>query len=265
MSRILLIGDVFGRPGRRAVFETLPGLIREEKLDFVIVNGENAAGGKGLTGEICGQFFDSGCDVITTGNHARDKKEIDPFFESEPRLLRPSNYPASVPGTGAFVGTGRNGKTIAVLNLMGIVHMAERIDSPFQTVKERMEELRARTPVVIVDFHAEATSEKRAMGWFLDGTISALLGTHTHVPTADEQILPAGTAYITDVGMTGPYESVIGLRTDLALERFVQGKRGAFDVGKKDVRFCGVIVDVDDETGKARSVTRFRRDLLFAV
>jgi metallophosphoesterase (TIGR00282 family) len=263
LSRILLIGDVFGRPGRRAVLETLPTLIPEEKLDFVVVNGENAAGGKGLTPEICRGFFDAGCDVITTGNHVRAKKEIDPLLESEPRVLRPLNYPPSVPGSGSVVRQARNGRNVAVINAMGQVHMGEEIDSPFLSIRAKVDELRFQTPIVILDLHAEATSEKRAMGWYLDGRVSAVLGTHTHVQTADEEILPNGTAYLTDVGMTGPHESVIGLRTDLALERFVSGKRGAFDVGKKDVRLCGAIVDVNDESGKAVSIRRFRRDFSF--
>jgi metallophosphoesterase (TIGR00282 family) len=261
LSRILFIGDVFGRPGRHAVFATLPGLIVEEKLDFVVINAENAAGGKGLTPDICRQFFDAGCDVLTTGNHVRSKKEIDPFLESEPRLLRPFNYPPTMPGTGTVVATGRNGKLIGVINAIGKVHIGEEIESPFVRLREKAAELRGQTPVVILDLHAEATSEKRAMGWFLDGRVSALLGTHTHVQTADEEILPQGTAYISDVGMTGPYDSVIGLRKDLALERFVAGKRGGFDVGKNDVRICGAIVEVDDETGKAISIKRFRKNM----
>jgi 2',3'-cyclic-nucleotide 2'-phosphodiesterase len=261
LSRILIIGDVFGRPGRRAVFETLPRIISEEKLDFVIVNAENAAGGKGLTSDICMQLFDVGCDVITTGNHVLDKKEIAPFLEIEPRLLRPLNYPPSMPGSGSVVRTARNGRNIAVVNAMGRVHIGDEFESPFVTAKAKVEELRAQTPVVMLDFHAEATSEKRAMGWYLDGLASAVLGTHTHVQTADEEILPKGTAYMSDIGMTGPHASVIGLRTDLALERFLQGKRAGFDVAKQDVRFCGAIVDVDDESGKALTIRRFRKDL----
>jgi 2',3'-cyclic-nucleotide 2'-phosphodiesterase len=262
LSRILLIGDVFGRPGRRAVFETLPKLVETEKIDFVIVNGENAAGGKGVTPEICRLFFDAGCDVITTGNHVRDKKEIDSLLESEPRLLRPYNLPPSVPGAGTVVREGRDGQAVAVMNVMGRVHMmGDDLESPFLAVRAKVEELRARTPIVVIDFHAEATSEKRALGWHLDGLATAVLGTHTHVQTADEEVLPQGTAYMTDVGMTGPHQSVIGLRTDLALERFVLGKRGAFDVGKKDVRLCGALVDADEKTGKARSIRRIRCDL----
>ncbi len=260
MTKILLIGDIFGRPGRRAIFETLPWLILEEKLDFIIANGENVAGGKGLTPEICHQLFDAGVDVITTGNHVRDQKVIDVMLESEPRLLRPLNYPPSMPGNGHVIRKTQNGKDVAVINAMGRIHIGE-IESPFKPTRACVDHVRQMTPIIIVDFHAEATSEKRAMGWFLDGLVSGVLGTHTHVQTADEEILPQGTAYITDVGMTGPYDSVIGLRKDLALERFVEGKKGSFDVAKKDVRFCGAIVEVDDESGKALSIKRVRHNL----
>ena len=258
--RILLIGDVFGKPGRRAVTERLPGLIREEGLHFVIANGENAAGGKGLTPETCQELFDAGVDVITTGNHVRDKKEIDPVLESNQRLLRPFNYPASMPGSGQTVQKSRDNHYVAVINAIGRVHMGE-ILSPFIPILDCLKKLKEQTPVVIVDFHAEATSEKRAMGWHLDGQASAVLGTHTHVQTADEEVLPGGTAFITDVGMTGPYDSVIGLRKDLAFERFVQQKKGRFDVAKGDVRLCGAIIDVENETGKATSIRRLRINL----
>lgn len=260
MTKVALIGDTFGRPGRKALFTFLPKLLEEEGVHFVIVNGENLAGGKGLTPKICHELFDSGVDVITTGNHVRDKKEIDPLLETEPRLLRPLNYPPSMPGSGHVVREARNGKQVAVVNSMGKVHIGD-IESPFVSTKSIVVEMKHLTPLVVVDFHAEATSEKRAMGWYLDGVASALLGTHTHVQTADEEILPKGTAYMTDVGMTGPHQSVIGLRTDLALQRFLEGKRGAFDVAKQDVRLCGAIVELDDETGIANSIKRIRYDL----
>jgi len=260
MTKVLLIGDIFGRPGRRAVFTILPNLMEEEKIDFVIANGENSAGGKGLTPDICLKLFDVGVDVITNGNHFRDKKEMDSMYENEPRLIRPLNYPPTLPGSGHVIRQMRNGKNIAVVNAMGKVHLAD-IESPFNSTKKVVEEMKGMTPLVVVDFHAEATSEKRAMGWHLDGLASAVLGTHTHVQTADEEILPNGTAYITDVGMTGPYDSVIGLRKDLGLQRFLEGVRKGFDVGKKDVRFCGAIVELNDETGKAKSIRRVRHDL----
>ena len=258
--KILLIGDVFGRPGRRAVSEYLPKLIEKESLDLVIANGENAAGGKGITPQISEQFFDIGIDVITSGNHARDKKEIDPLLDSHPRMLRPLNYPQKMPGKGHAIVKAKNGVSVAIVNAIGKVHMAN-VDSPFEPTKDIVRKLRKETPIVIVDFHAEATSEKRAMGWWLDGHASAVMGTHTHVQTADEEILPQGTAYISDVGMTGPHASIIGLRTDLGLERFLTGQRGKFDVGKEDVRFCGAIVDVDETTGKANSIRRIRQDI----
>jgi metallophosphoesterase (TIGR00282 family) len=255
--KILFIGDVFGKPGRRAIEAHLPRLIDQEKLDFVIANGENMAGGKGMTPPTCQELFDAGVDVITSGNHVRDQKEIDVMLESDRRLLRPLNYPPTMPGTGHVIRPARNGAAVGVINCIGRVHMGE-IPSPFLPTMERVQFIREQTPVVIVDVHAEATSEKRAMGWYLDGLASAVVGTHSHVQTADEEILPKGTAYITDLGMTGPYESVIGLRIDLALERFVQQKKGKFEVGKGDVRLCGAIIDVDDRTGKATSIRRLR-------
>lgn len=258
--KILLVGDVFGKPGRRAVFEVVPRLLAEEPLDLVIVNGENAAGGKGLTAAICSQFFDMGVDVITSGNHVRDKKEIDETLRTEKRLLRPLNYPDSMPGHGSIVLEAKNGREVAVLNAIGRVHLGE-ITSPFVPLKKAVEEARQRTPIVIVDFHAEATSEKRAMGWWLDGLASAVLGTHTHVQTADNEILPEGTGYMSDVGMSGAHDSVIGLRKDLALERFLQNKRGKFDVGKHDVKLCGAIVTIDDNSGRALEVKRVRETL----
>lgn len=258
--KILLLGDVFGKPGRRAVFEHLPGIIDKEYLDFVILNGENAAGGKGITPEICQQFFDAGVDVITTGNHVRDKKEIDSFLMTESRIIRPFNYPDSMPGRGTTARTGRTGKSVGVINAIGRVHMGE-IPSAFPPMYGIVEKLKEEASVIVLDFHAEATSEKRAMGWHLDGKVSAVLGTHTHVQTADEEILPNGTAYMTDVGMTGPHESVIGLRTDLALMRFVRQQKGPFDVAKGDVKICGAIVEVDESTGRAQGIRRLRMNI----
>ncbi len=258
--KILLIGDVFGKPGRRAIRELLPHLIDEESIDFVIANGENMAGGKGMTESTCNDLFSAGVDLITSGNHTRDKKEIDPFLESDERLLRPLNYKDPCPGRGKIVARTRDGRSLGVANAMGKVHIPG-VDSPFEPTKKAVEELKSETPIVVVDFHAEATSEARMMGWHLNGLASAVLGTHTHVPTADEEVLPKGTAYITDVGMTGAYESVIGLRLDLAEGRFFRGDRKKFDVGKNDIRLCSALVDVDDRSGKARSIKRVRRDL----
>ena len=258
MSRILLVGDTFGRPGREAIYNLLPGLISEKALDFVIVNAENVAGGKGLTPEICHELFAVGVDVITTGNHLMDKKEILPMLETDPRILRPINFSSSIPGSGSVVRKARNGRDVAVVNAMGTVHFRET-NSPFEVTKNRIVELKAITPVVFLDFHAEATSEKRAMGWYLDGIASAVFGTHTHVQTADEEILPQGTGFLTDVGMTGPYHSVIGLRVDLALDRFLRNDRSKFEVGKGNAKLCGAIADIDDETGKTRAIDRIQR------
>lgn len=261
MSRILLLGDTFGRPGRQAIFAKLPTLIDTHRLDFVIVNAENVAGGKGLTPEICFELFDIGVDVITTGNHLLDKREIIPLLESEPRLLRPINFSSSVPGASAVVRKDRRGKDIAVLNSMGKVHFRDVV-SPFEMTKKAAETLRESTKAVVVDFHAEATSEKRAMGWYLDGVASAVLGTHSHVQTADEEILPGGTAYLTDVGMTGPYESVIGMQVDVALERFLTEKKARFEVAKGNVKICGAIVEIDGGSGKAVSIQRLQEKVL---
>lgn len=261
MSRILLLGDTFGKPGRQAIFERLPSLIETHQLDFVIVNAENIAGGKGLTPEICLELFDVGVDVITTGNHVLDKKEIIPMLESEPRVLRPINFFTKIPGSASVVKTSRSGQSIAVMNAMGKVHFRD-VHSPFEMTKAEVIRLREMTPIVIVDFHAEATSEKRAMGWYLDGLVSAVLGTHSHVQTADEEILPKGTAYITDVGMTGPYESVIGMQIDLAIERLLTEKRNRFEVAKGNVKLCGAIVDIDNTTGKAKSIQRLQENYL---
>lgn len=258
--KILLIGDVFGKPGRRVIRETLPSLIQDESIDFVIANGENMAGGKGMTESTCQELYDSGVDIITSGNHTRDKKEIDPFLESDERLLRPINWTPPFPGRGQVVARTKQGRSVGVVNSMGKVHI-KGVECPFAMTKKAVEEVRNETPIVIVDFHAEATSEARMMGWHLNGLASAVLGTHTHVPTADEEVLSKGTAYITDVGMTGPYESVIGLSIELAEGRFFRGDRKKFGVGKNDIRLCAALVDVDDRSGKARSIKRVRRDL----
>jgi 2',3'-cyclic-nucleotide 2'-phosphodiesterase len=254
---ILLIGDVFGKPGRRAVRELLPGLRGEHALDFVIANGENAAGGKGMTEGTCRELFDAGVDVITSGNHVRSKSEIDDYLRVEERVVRPLNWPEPIPGKGFVVRPSRVGVPVAVVNSMGRVHI-NMGDSPFEITKRTVEEMKGRTPVVVVDFHAEATSEARMMGWYLDGLATAVLGTHTHVQTADEEVLPQGTAYITDVGMTGPHHSVIGLSIELAERRFFHGDRNGFEVAKKDVRLCGAIVDADEASGRARSIRRIQ-------
>jgi metallophosphoesterase (TIGR00282 family) len=244
-----------GKPGRRAVHELLPELISRYQIDFVIANGENAAAGFGITREIVEDLFESRIDVITTGNHIWDKKEILDFIGDYESLIRPANYPGSAPGRGSVVMPSVNGYHVGVLNLMGRVFM-HTLECPFRTAEEEIAKIRKRTKIILVDLHAEATSEKIAMGWFLDGKVTAVVGTHTHVQTADERVLPGGTAYITDVGMTGPFDSVIGTRKEIVLERFLTQIPNKFDVAKGDVRLQAVVIDVDEKTGRALSIER---------
>ncbi|MCI5072268.1 TIGR00282 family metallophosphoesterase [bacterium] len=251
-TKILVIGDVYGRPGRHAIREGLKDIQDEYGVDYTIINGENAAGGKGMTEEICSDFFNWGADVISSGNHVRAKKEIDQVLKTNPAVLRPYNYPEKVPGVGIHVGKARNHQAVATINILGRVHMAD-VACPFTKAMEAIKEAKKQANIVMVDFHAEATSEKRAMGWFLNGKVSAVVGTHTHVPTADAEILPNKTAYITDLGMTGPYNSVIGLKTELALERFLNNNRKKFEVAKGDVRLCGAVITVED-SGEAIAI-----------
>jgi metallophosphoesterase (TIGR00282 family) len=258
--RILFIGDIFGRPGRTIVKSRLPGLIEEYAIDLVIANGENAAAGFGITPALAEDLFELEIDVITTGNHVWDKREIVDYFESANgnrhsparRLLRPANYPAGMPGWGMYEGR-KHDASYAVINLQGRVFMASN-DDPFRTADHLLEEIRAK--VVLVDIHAEATSEKISMGWYLDGRVTAVIGTHTHVPTADERVLPGGTAYITDVGMSGPYDSVIGVQKELVVNKFLNNMPVRFEPATGDVRLCGVVIDCDEATGKAHSIER---------
>jgi hypothetical protein len=259
--RILFVGDIFGRPGRTIVRERLPQLARERAIDLVIANGENAAAGFGITPPIAEELLGFGIDVLTSGNHIWDKREIVDFFnraDGNPygparRLLRPANYPAGSPGWGLYEGTTRSGIPYAVLNLQGRVFMAN-IDDPFRTADQVLAKVQAR--VVIVDVHAEATSEKIALGWYLDGRATAVLGTHTHVPTADERILPQGTAYQTDVGMTGPYDSVIGVDKDMIVQRFLTQMPARFEPARHNVKLCATLIQCDPETGKAEGIER---------
>jgi len=253
--KILFIGDIVGKPGRRAVSEFVPSLISERKIDLVIANCENAAAGFGVTREIVEELYGSRIDVLTSGNHIWNKKEVLDFIGDYETLLRPANYPATTPGTGAVLVPTAKGEYVGVLNLAGRIFM-HPIDCPFVTAKNKIAELKAKTKVIVVDIHAEATSEKRALGWYLDGEVSAVLGTHTHVQTADEEILPQGTAYISDVGMTGPFDSVIGVKKDLIIERFLTQMPNKFDVAKGDIRMQGVILDIDSISGKANSIER---------
>ena len=263
--RILFVGDIFGRPGRNIVREHLAGLVKEHAVDLCIANGENAAGGFGLTPQIAEEFFDLGIDVITTGNHVWDKRELVDYLNSaadEPysparRVLRPANYPAGTPGVGVYEGTTRGGVPYAVVNLQGRVFMAN-IDDPFRVADRLLETISAK--VIFVDFHAEATSEKVALGWYLAGRVTAVVGTHTHIPTADTRVLPGGTAYQTDVGMTGPYDSVIGVQKEQILQRFLTSLPARFEAAVNNVRFCAVLVESDESTGKARSIQRIMLD-----
>ncbi len=255
--KVLVIGDIVGEPGRRAVAKHLPKLIVQQSVDLVIGNGENAAGGFGITPELAGEFYDLGISVITTGNHAWDKKEIIGFIRQEPRLLRPANYPDGVPGRGSIVVETPVGERLAVLHLMGRVYMPT-LDCPFQVARRELARLKQETSAIIVDMHAEVTSEKMAMGHFLDGEVTAVVGTHTHVQTADEQILPKGTAYITDIGMTGPVDSVIGVKKELAIEKFLTQMPRRFEVASGPALLCAVLIELDGRLGKAVSIQRIR-------
>jgi metallophosphoesterase (TIGR00282 family) len=258
--RILFIGDIFGRPGRMIVKDRLPGLVSQFAIDLIIANGENAAAGFGITPALAEDLFELGIDVITTGNHVWDKREIVDYFESADgsphrparRLLRPANYPSGMPGWGLYQGQKKD-VSYAVINLQGRVFMASN-DDPFRVVDQLLKEITAK--VVLVDIHAEATSEKISMGWYLDGRVTVVVGTHTHIPTADERVLPGGTAYITDVGMSGPYDSVIGVQKELVVSKFLNNMPVRFEPATGDVRLCAVVVDCDAATGRARKIER---------
>lgn len=259
--RVLFIGDIVGKAGRQALLEWLPEIRREHKPDFIFVNGENAAGGNGITPQIAEEFYDAGIDAITLGNHAWDKREVLPYIDGEKRLLRPLNYPGHPPGAGSVVLSNPRGQRIALISLAGRVFSPTHYDCPFRAADGEIGRISGETPAIMVDFHAEATSEKVAMGWYLDGRASAVLGTHTHIQTADEQVLPGGTAFITDLGMTGPRESVIGIKKELVLERFLTQMPVRFEAAKGPRQLCGAIVEIEEDTGKARDITRiFRRE-----
>lgn len=253
--RLLFVGDVVGKPGRRALARILPQLVDEYRVDYSVVNVENSAGGFGVTPAVLAEFEDLPIDCYTTGNHVWDKKEGVEMLALEPRLLRPANYPPGAPGRGLYVGETSAGVRVATLNLEGQVFM-KALDSPFRVAEGLLEGLDDDVKVIFLDFHCEATSEKQAMGFFLDGRVSAVIGTHTHAPTADERILPQGTAFQTDAGMTGPYESVIGMKHDKVVRRFLTQMRAPFEVAKRDVRLAGALIDIDEATGRARSIQR---------
>ncbi|HSB07429.1 MAG TPA: TIGR00282 family metallophosphoesterase [Thermodesulfobacteriota bacterium] len=255
--RILFIGDIVGKAGRQALEGLLERTLADHRIDFTVANGENAAGGMGITPVIASEFLDLGIDVLTSGNHIWAKKEIVSFLDEEERLLRPANYPEGVPGRGAGLFKLGNGQKVGVVNLEGRVFM-KNLECPFRAGEKETGKLRAETRIIVVDFHAEATSEKMALAWFLNGKVSALLGTHTHVQTSDERILSGGTAYITDVGMTGPLASVIGIRRQIALDRFLTQIPWKFDVATEEIELQGVILDIEEETGQSRSIQRIR-------
>lgn len=258
---ILFVGDVFGSPGRRIVREHLHHVVKEQNIDLVIINAENAAGGFGVTPAIAEELFDLGANVLTTGNHVWDKREVFEYMQSVSgesherprRLIRPANYAPGLPGYGFYQGSLSNGDDYAVVNLQGRVFMASNED-PFRAIQVILKDL--STKVVLVDFHAEATSEKVAMGWYLDGKVTAVIGTHTHIPTADERILPGGTAYQTDVGMSGPYDGVIGVEKEQVLQRFLTGMPAKFEAARGDARMCASIVTCDSKTGRATAIRR---------
>jgi hypothetical protein len=258
--KILFIGDIVGSPGREAVRKILPLLNKEFNLDFVIANAENSAGGSGLTQKVTQELFDSGADVLTSGDHVWKKREIIQFIDNEPRLLRPLNYPPGSPGRGSGVFMTKKGIKVGVINVLGCVFM-EALDCPFRTIRAEIDKLSAEARIIIVDIHAEATSEKVAMGWYLDGIVSAIIGTHTHIPTADEKILPKGTAYLTDCGMCGAADSVIGRRVEDVLIKFVTKIPTRFEVATGNVRLQGVVLDIDEESAKAKSIMRIERGI----
>lgn len=255
--KILVIGDVVGSPGRSMLKKALPAVFRRHDVEYCIANVENAAGGFGVTKEVCDEILDLGVDCLTSGNHIWDKREILGWVDLIPQLLRPHNYPKAQPGRGSHVGVSRRSKVkVATLNLSCRVFMNGALDDPFTLGLEEVERLRQETPVVIVDIHGEATSEKQALGFHLDGLASAVVGTHTHVPTCDHRLLPRGTAYCTDIGMTGPYDSVIGVEKDAIVQRFISGMPSRFETAKGDPRLAAVVVDVDPASGRALSVDR---------
>lgn len=255
--KILFIGDIVGEAGRKALTLALDNIVNRYKVDMVVANIENAAGGFGITPKVAEELFNQGIHVMTSGNHIWDKKEVKDYLKREKRLLRPANYPEGVIGYGSGVFETLYGDKIGIINLSGRVFMGT-LDCPFQVAKREIEKLKKETETILIDFHAEATSEKLALGWYLDGKISGLIGTHTHVQTADEQILPQGTAYITDIGMTGPILSVIGINKEQAIERFLTQTPIRFDIAKGPVQFNGVIIEINEEKGLATAIHRIQ-------
>jgi len=258
---VIVIGDVIGEPGRKALFLSLSRIIQEKNADFIIANGENAAGGFGITGKIAGKLYSYGVDCITSGNHIWRNKEVFKVINDDPKLLRPANYPNGTPGRGATI-IEKNGLKLGVINLLGRIFM-EPLECPFRTARREVPNLRKITKYLIVDFHGEATSEKIAMGWWLDGMVSAVVGTHTHVQTADNKILPGGTAYITDIGMTGPFDSIIGMKKENAMKKLISLLPSKFTVAERDISINGVFISIDRETGMAKKIERIDEKVMY--
>jgi len=256
--RILILGDVVGRPARRAVRDLVRPFVKKESIDLVIANAENAAGGMGVDVKSAEELFAAGVQVLTSGNHIWKKKEIYSYLDEQPCLLRPANYPPGAPGLGFYQWQGDDGLKALIINLQGRVFMPNHVDDPFRCADGILRQHGAHSPVVIVDMHAEATSEKNAMGWYLDGRVSAVYGTHTHIQTADERILAGGTAFITDIGMCGPFDSVIGIEREAVIEGFLSQLPRRFEVAEANVVLQGVVVEVDEKTGRARDIRRLR-------
>ncbi|HEY1789967.1 MAG TPA: TIGR00282 family metallophosphoesterase [Verrucomicrobiae bacterium] len=258
--KLLFIGDIVGQPGRGVVKALLPALLSKHAVDFVVANGENSAGGSGITPRTAEEIFAAGVDVITSGDHLWDQKEVMDLLANERRFLRPMNYPADVPGRGSALFELKSSRTkmgqIAVLNLQGRTFIMPALENPFLAAREEVKQLRQKTKIIFVDFHAEATSEKIAFGRMLDGQVSAVVGTHTHVQTADEQIFPGGTAYLTDVGFTGPHDSVLGRETEPVVRRFLTSMPQRFEVAKGGVRLQGALIEIDESSGKALNIQR---------
>lgn len=255
---ILFIGDIVGNPGRDAVKILLPKIKAEEKVEFTVANAENAAGGAGLTPNVADELLEMGIDVLTTGDHIWDRKEILEIIDKEHRILRPLNYPEGTPGIGSIILNSKSGAKVGVINLVGRVFM-QAVECPFKTGIKEVNKIKEQTPIVIVDIHAEATSEKLALCWYLDGLVTAICGTHTHIQTADERIFPKGTAYITDVGMTGPFDSVLGRRPEQIIRRFITGLPTRFEMADSNVQLQGAIIECDEKTGVAKSIKRVQK------
>lgn len=261
--KLLAIGDIFGRPGREALRGLLPGLVSEYRVEFVIANAENSAGGRGLTPKVAEEILESSVDVLTAGNHTWEHDALHPYFDTHP-ILRPHNVDESLPGKGWGIFAARGGARVAVVSLQGVVFMddkGKKAASSLHAMDKLLPQISKNADVIVVDFHAEATSEKRALAWYLDGRISGLFGTHTHVQTADEEIMPGGMAYISDLGMTGPHATVVGLDKEIALHRFLTGDKKKFKVGEGGVRLEGVLVEIDEKSGRARSIQRIRKSI----